>query len=109
MNQKLYEIKATEPFLIEHKQFFDIEELKKFKKFKNRLRMNPYIGDQLRFPYVREFKTDKGKRAYFLIYDEINIVLFIAFSNKKKKKTTINRIFEKLEEFKKYTYKLYKS
>ena len=109
MEKKSYKIKATEPFIIEYKRFFDKGELSKFDKFKERLKINPYIGDQLRLPYVREFKTEKGRRAYFLIYDDINIVLFVAFSNKKKQKTTINRIFEKLEEFKKYTYKLYKS
>lgn len=109
MNEVLYQIKATETFAMQYKQFFDKEELMKFNKFKERLKTNPYLGDQLRVPYVREFKTDNGRRAYFLIYDDIKIILFVAFSNKKKQKTTINRIFEKLEEFKEYTYKYYKS
>ena len=109
MNKELYKIKATEPFAIKHKQFFEKKELKKFNKFKNRLKTNPYLGDQLRVPHVREFKTRKGKRAYFLIYSDIKIILFVAFSNKKKQKITINRIFEKLEEFKVYIYKHHKS
>lgn len=109
MNKKLYKIKATEPFTMQYKQFLDKEELLKFDKFKKKLEINPYIGDQLRVPYVREFKTNKGKRIYFLIYNDIKIILFIAFSNKKKQKITINRIFERLEEFKEYIHNLYKS
>lgn len=104
-----FNIKATETFFIEHKKLLDAEELNKFSKFKNKLKENPYLGDQIRVPFFREFKTNKGKRAYFLIYEEIKIVLFVAVGNKKNQKQMINKIFEKLDKFKEYTYKIYKS
>jgi len=109
MIEKLYRIKGTEPFLRKYQSLLNPIEIEKFQKFKERLKINPYIGDPLRVKFVREFKTETGKRLYFLIYEEINIVLFVALSNKKKQKATINRIFEKLEEFKEYVYKIYKS
>ncbi len=109
MNKELYKIKGTEPFLKKYELFLNSSEIDKFSKFKERLKINPYIGDPLRVKFVREFKTETGKRLYFLIYDDLKIVLFVAFSNKKKQRATIKRIFEKLDEFKKYIYKIYKS
>lgn len=109
MNNDLYQIKATEPFLIEHIYFFQKIELEKFQKFNERLKYNPYQGDHLRVSFVREFKTESGKRAYFLIYPELKIILYVAYSNKKNQQKIINEIFENLKEFKEYTYKNYKS
>ncbi len=106
MNSNLYKIIATEPFLLNYIEFFEKTELDKFEKFKERLKFNPYLGDQLRVPFVREFKTESGKRAYFLIYAEIKIILFVTLSNKKDQKKVINNIFEKLKEFKEYAYSI---
>ena len=109
MNKELYKVKGTEPFLKKYKSTLNSSEIDKFSKFKERLKINPYIGDSLRVKFVREFKTEIGKRLYFLVYDDLKIVLFVAFSDKKKQRTTIKRIFEQLDEFKKYVYKIYKS
>ncbi len=68
MREKLFEVIATTSFLKDLNHFFQKEEIEKFEKFKDRLKINPSLGDQLRVPYVREFKTESGKRAYFLVY-----------------------------------------
>ena len=70
-----------------------------FSKFKNKLKINPYIGRGLRVPFVREFKTNKGKRAYFIIYEEFKVVLFVGYSNKKNQRKFIEDIFQNLDYF----------
>lgn len=102
-------IKATEPFYVEHIHFFDSSELEKFSKFKEKLKMNPYIGKQLKVPFFKEFKTNIGKIAYFLIYEELKLVFFVAYSNKKNQQQTIDSIYNKLDKFKEYVYLHYKS
>ena len=77
----MYRIKATDPFFKEFLKLFDTQEQIKFNSFKEKLKLNPFLGDQLRIPFFREFKTNKGKRAYFLIYEDINLILFVACSN----------------------------
>lgn len=101
-----YRVKATQPFMDEFLKLFDTQEQQKFNIFKEKIKENPYLGDQLRVPFVREFKSSKGKRAYFLVYEEIYLILFVACGNKKNQKTIINRIFERLDEFKEYAYSL---
>lgn len=68
----MFKIIKTDPFYEKMIRIFDKEELDKFSKFRERLRENPYLGDGLRTKYVREFKTKQGKRAYFIVYEEIN-------------------------------------
>ena len=94
-----FRIILTEPFLEEYKKFFDKNELVKFYKFKEKLKSNPFIGKPLRVNFVREFKTDKGKRAYFIVYVEFNIVLFVLLSNKKNQKPTIEKLFKYLGDY----------
>ena len=76
-------------------------EIKELNSFKIRLRENPYLGDPIRVPYIREKKI-KGKRVYFIIYEKYNAILFVAISNKKQQKRTIDAIFTDLKEFEKY-------
>ena len=80
-------------------KFFDSNEIVKFSRFKKRLKINPYIGDMIRVHFVREFKTSKGKRAYFIIFEDKNIILFVAISNKKNQRDVIKFIFENLSSY----------
>jgi len=104
MAEKLFKIKTTKSFLLSSIKFFEKKELEKLENFKLRLESNPYLGDSLRVPYVREFRLNNGKRAYFLVYDELKIILFVSMSNKKSQKETINTIFKNIKEFKEYAY-----
>lgn len=106
---KFYRVKATEPFLKGIFSFLSKNERIKFNKFKNRLRRNPYLGDTLRVNYVREFKTSSGKRVYFLVYEDITLILFVAYSKKKNQQEIIEKIFDKLDSFKELVYLNYKS
>ncbi|MEK6857067.1 MAG: hypothetical protein AABX39_00590 [Nanoarchaeota archaeon] len=86
---------------------FDKEVLKKFSKAeieeletleRKQLTNNPYVGDPLSYRFFREKKL-KGKRVYFLIYDDLKAVLMIAVSDKKNQQETINEIKSHLENY----------
>ena len=52
---------------------------------------NPYQGRALGFKFFRE-KRIKGKRVYFLIYDDYILVLMVAIGDKKTQKKDIAQI-----------------
>ncbi len=104
MNNNSFKIIATKSFLKNISKFLEKKEFEKFEKFKERLKNYPYLGDSLRVPFVREFKTESGKRIYFLVYEEIQIILFVSMSNKKDQNRIIQIIFENLKEYKLYVY-----
>jgi len=65
------------------------------------LKENPYVGDQIRYRFFRE-KRLREKRVYYLVYDNLQSVLIVAFGNKKEQEETINEIIQSLPEFKIY-------
>lgn len=58
---------------------------------KEELPENPYQGRALGFKFFRE-KRMKGKRVYFLIYDDYILVLMVAIGDKKTQKKDIAQI-----------------
>ena len=94
-----FRVYQTDEFKIEFEKLFDKHETLKFKRFVERIKINPYQGNPLRVTFVREFKSQKGKRAYFLVYEDIKKVLFIAVSNKKTQQKIIDSIFNNLSGF----------
>lgn len=77
----------------------------KIKKIFLQLKENPYVGDQLRYRFFRE-KRVKEKRVYYLVYDDLGIVLLVAISGKKAQKETISKIVNYFEEYREYAEKL---
>ncbi len=69
-------------------------------KLPNKLAQNPFSGDPLSYTFLRE-KRIKEKRIYFLIYEDLNLVLLVATSGKKDQQETIDHIKEQLKEFRK--------
>jgi len=69
------------------------------------LKENPYVGDQIRYKFFRE-KRVKEKRIYYLVYDDLKIVLVVAIGGKKAQEETINKIVEYFKEYRKYAEKL---
>ena len=65
------------------------------------LKENPYAGKQLKFNFFRE-KRIREKRIYYLIYDDLQSVLVVAFGGKKVQQETINNVIKTLPEFKEY-------
>lgn len=65
---------------------------------KKELSENPYQGRALGFKFFRE-KRIKGKRVYFLIYDDYVIVLMVAIGDKKTQQKDISQIKMNREEY----------
>ena len=89
-------------------KLFNKRELKNIENMVEKLKFNPYRGKILTYPFFREIKIN-DKRIYFLIYEEIAIILLVSSSNKKTQQDTINIIKKYLSEYKKYAYQLYKN
>ena len=84
-----------------------LDELKKWprdaqeaaRKVPAHLTENLYSGKPLGYPYLREKRID-NRRIYYLIYDDLKLVLLVATSDKKNQQATINHLKENLDEFK---------
>ena len=69
------------------------------------LKDNPSAGDQLRFKFFREKRIDE-KRVYYLVYEDLQLILMVAVSGKKDQKKTINHIVNHFSEFREHAEKL---
>ncbi len=76
-------------------------------KIPNHLAENPYVGKPLSYAFLREKKIG-GRRVYYLIYDDLNLVLLVATSDKKDQQSTINHIKGNLDEFRDVAEKISK-
>ncbi|MBI2669144.1 hypothetical protein HYX14_04855 [Candidatus Woesearchaeota archaeon] len=93
-------------YIIFHSRTFD-KELEKFPKdfhdwldrIEDQLVLNPYVGDHLRVPWLREKKRG-GFRVYYLIYEDLPAVYLVAISDKKDQQKIINTIFLLIDNFK---------
>ena len=75
------------------------------KKIFLQLKDNPYVGDQIRYKFFRE-KRMKEKRVYYLVYDDLKIVLMVAIERKKAQKETIDKVVSYFKEYRDYAEKL---
>ena len=101
---KNYKVFTTERF-DRAKKKLSIEEEREIEKIFLQLKENPYVGDQLRYKFLRE-KRIKDKRIYYLIYDDLLSVLLVAISNKKAQKETIDEIVKYLGMYRKFMQEL---
>ena len=69
------------------------------------LKEEPYVGDSLRYKFFRE-KRVREKRIYYLIYDDLKIILIVAMGGKKAQKETIDEIIMYFDEYRNYAEKL---
>ena len=90
---------------------FDEETSKLSQDFQNRIKQiflqlkeNPYVGDQLRYRFLREKRLEE-KRIYYLVYDDLKAVLVVAISGKKDQQATINHIISWFDKYKIYLEK----
>lgn len=95
-----YSVYTTENFEEEIAKLSDSDKAI-IKKIFLQLKENPYVGDQIRYKFFRE-KRVREKRIYYLIYDDLSVVLVVAFGGKKEQKDTIDKVVKYLPEFKKY-------
>lgn len=77
----------------------------KIEKIFLQLRDNPYVGDPIRYKFFRE-KRIKEKRIYYLVYNDLKIVLMVAIGGKKAQQETIDKIVNYFGEYRIYAEKL---
>ena len=90
-----------------------LEELKKWPKpdqdaaakIPQHLAENLYVGKPLNYSFLREKKIE-GRRVYYLIYDDLKLVLLVATSEKKDQQRTINHIKKYLDQFREIAEKI---
>ena len=78
-----------------------LSEQREIEKFEKRLVDSPFIGKPLGFVFFREKKLN-SRRIYYLIYEDLVVVLMVGISDKKTQQATIDAIKSKLDEF--YSY-----
>ncbi len=86
-----YKVYATPEFDRLFEELSKDDQIEIDKLTKEELPKNPYQGDPLGFKFLREKKI-KGKRVYFLIYDDYVLVLMVAIGDKKTQKKDIAQI-----------------
>jgi mRNA-degrading endonuclease RelE of RelBE toxin-antitoxin system len=95
-----YSVYTTENFEREMNKLSG-EEQERIRKMFLQTKDNPYVGDQLRYKSLREKRLSE-KRVYYLVYDELLAVLFVAISGKKDQQETIDYIIKYLDSYKEY-------
>ena len=73
-------------------------EQKMVSAFEYKLKDDPFQGRQLKYPFFREKKFN-GKRIYYLIYQDMVVVLMVAISDKKTQQVTIDAIRANLDVY----------
>jgi putative component of toxin-antitoxin plasmid stabilization module len=63
----------------------------RIQKISNQLKESHYTGQPLGYPFLREKRLD-GKRIYYLVYDDLKVVLLVSVSDKKMQQEVINQI-----------------
>ena len=96
----MYRVIGTETYEKEIDSL-DTSEIKIAEKIPEKLAENPHIGKQLQYHFLRE-KRLREKRVYYLVYDDLKLVLLVATSGKKNQQEVINFIKNNLSEFRKY-------
>ena len=71
------------------------EEQKRIENIEQQLKENPFVGKPLGYRFFREKKVG-GKRIYYLVYDDLKVVLLVAVSDKKTQQATIDMIKENM-------------
>ena len=101
-----YKIYTTEEFNKDFNKLSSQERIRANKILKQLKEKGDEVGKPLSgLAFFREKKFN-GNRLYYLVYDELFIILAIAISDKKAQQATINRILLDLVEYHQYVHKL---
>lgn len=94
-----YKVIGTETYLKELDKW-DKSERVIADKIPIKLANNPHVGRELNYSFLRE-KRVREKRIYYLIYEDLRLVLLVATSGKKDQQATIGHVKDHLKEFRK--------
>lgn len=94
---KIYQVYVTEEFLADYENLSKSER-EQVDKIRKHLKTNPFAGKPLGYRFFRE-KRVGGKRIYYLIYEDVVVILLVAISDKKTQHATIDAIKVAFEKY----------
>jgi hypothetical protein len=103
--EKQFKIIFTQSFEKRVFKYLEKSELKELDLFFENLEISPFLGKPISYNFFREKKINE-KRVYFLIYEDLNLILFIGISNKKNQQKEIDKIKINFKDYKQYVLKL---
>ena len=95
----MFKVIGTDTYLKEISKWSKVEK-EAAEKIPPQLKDNPFAGQPLRYPFLRE-KRVKEKRVYYLIYEDLKLILLVAVSGKKDQQDTIDHIVDEFKEYRK--------
>lgn len=95
----MFKVIGTDTYLKEISKWSKVE-IEAAEKIPKQLVENPFVGKQLKYPFLRE-KRIKEKRVYYLVYEDLRLVLLVATSGKKYQQATIDHIVSQFAEYRK--------
>lgn len=96
---KVYRFEKSAKKLLTESQDEEVEQLI------NDLKNEKIVGQPLTYPFFREKKI-RGKRVYFLVYEDLKVAFLVNVSKKKYQQETIDEIKALLPAFKKEAEKI---
>lgn len=93
----MYKVYRTETFDRQVRKL-PKEEQKQIELIEQQLKINPFVGKPLGYKFFREKKI-KGRRMYYLVYEDFVLVLLVGLSDKKDQQATINLIKNRIPEY----------
>ncbi len=94
----MYKVIGTETYLKELEKWPRADR-EVAEKMARKIAENPFSEKPLGYHFLREKKI-REKRIYFLVYENLELVMLVATSGKKDQQLTINHIKEYLPEYK---------
>ena len=100
----MFKIFTTEEFDKDFNKLDKSEQLRIKKIFIQLKKQGDQVGKPLSGLSFFKEKRLNGKRLYFLVYNDISIILALTISDKKAQQATINQILVDITEYQKYVY-----
>ena len=102
----MFKVIGTDTYLKEIEKFPKADQ-EKANRIPQKLAFNPFAGSPLNYIFLREKRIGE-KRIYYLIYEDLKLILLVATSGKKNQQPTINHIKKNLKEFRKIAEEIFK-
>jgi len=96
----MFKVVRTEEFEKRMNKLLTKEQQQRVDKIEDEIAEKGFVGDPLGSEYFRE-KRISGKRVYFLVSEDFEIVLMVSVSDKKTQQETIDKIKTYIPEFRK--------
>ncbi len=77
----------------------DTAEQRRVINLEQQIKENPFTSKPLGYPFLREKRINGGKRILFIIYEELQIILFAKIATKRDQQDMIDDLKEHLKTY----------